>query len=95
MNARGMQCKDIPDVPVLSFLRSLSRSGTWFDFKPLPDNTVVRAMPAGTPRKLVLAKMSMLIKRGLVDGCSCGCRGDFVLTDLGRAYLLRVERGAP
>lgn len=90
-----MQCKDIPDVPVLAFLRSLSRSGTWLDYDPRPDNTVVQAMPAGAPRKLVLAKMRMLMKRGLVDGCGCGCRGDFELTDLGRAYLLRVERGAP
>ncbi len=48
---------------------------------------VPHAMPEGTPEKLVLAKMRRLIKRGLVDGCGCGCRGDFELTDKGRAIL--------
>ena len=36
------------------------------------------------PDKVVLAKARKLIKRGLVDGCACGCRGDFtVLAPLG------------
>jgi hypothetical protein len=29
------------------------------------------------PWKVVLAKAKSLIRRGLVDGCACGCRGDF------------------
>jgi hypothetical protein len=29
------------------------------------------------PEKVVLAKAKRLIRRGLVDGCACGCRGDF------------------
>ena len=33
------------------------------------------------PDQLVLAKMRQLIKRGLVDGCGCGCRGEFRLPD--------------
>ena len=91
-----MQCKDIPDRPVLEFLRDMpliegtdmQRWTTWFwsaDY--MPDNSVLRAMPEGTPEKLGLAKMRMLMKRGLVDGCGCGCRGDFVLTDKGREFL--------
>ena len=39
------------------------------------------------------AKMRALIRRGLVEGCECGCRGDFVLTDKGRA-LLALRGGA-
>lgn len=31
------------------------------------------------PEKVVLAKLRTLIKRGLIDGCACGCRGDFTL----------------
>jgi hypothetical protein len=30
------------------------------------------------PDKLVLAKARKLIRRGVIDGCVCGCRGDFV-----------------
>jgi hypothetical protein len=29
------------------------------------------------PAKIVLAKARSLIKRGLIEGCCCGCRGDF------------------
>lgn len=31
----------------------------------------------GVPEKLVLAKASKMIRRGRLDGCACGCRGDF------------------
>lgn len=86
-----MQCKDIPDRPILAFLSGLGRWGTWFECASgeLYDNSVQNAMPAITPEKLARAKMAMLIRRGLVDGCSCGCRGDYEITEKGLAYLLR------
>ena len=31
------------------------------------------------PEKVVQAKGRILIRRGLIDGCGCGCRGDFVI----------------
>lgn len=61
---------------------------TWFEYDDqVPPNSVRLAMPAGTPDKVVLAKMRRLIDRGLVDGCPCGCRGDYELTDAGRAMI--------
>lgn len=84
-----MQCKDIPDRPVLEFIHGLHGSATWFwseSYKP--DNSVARAMPQDISERLVLAKMRNLVQRGLVDGCACGCRGDFKLTEKGGAYLL-------
>ena len=67
-----MQCKDIPDRPVLEFLRKLDGVGaTWFDYEPRPPNTVLRAMPTGTPEKLALAKMRMLMRRGLAGYRVC------------------------
>lgn len=84
-----MQCKDIPDPPILEFLAALNgRWATWFGDEY--DNSVTRAMP-GVPAKLALAKMRMLIRRGVVDGCPCGCRGDFVLTDKGKAELMSAQ----
>lgn len=72
-----MQAKDIPEQPVLDFIKSLNgRWATWF---PGFDNSVQNAMPAGTPEKVVLAKMRSLIKRGKIYGCPCGCRGDYRL----------------
>ena len=32
------------------------------------------------PEKVVRAKAKRLIRRGLVTGCTCGCRGDFEIT---------------
>lgn len=81
-----MQCKDIPDRPILEFLASLGGAWAhWFgdDFEA----SVTHAMPKGIPPNLVRAKMASMIKRGIVDGCPCGCRGDYLLTDKGRALL--------
>ena len=39
------------------------------------------------PDKVILAKARKLIRRGLITGCICGCRGYFELTLEGRALL--------
>ena len=76
------QCKDIPDGPILAFLRQhQGRWATWGEGYSMP--TVRDAMPHGTPDKLQIAKMRQLMKRGLVDGCPCGCRGDYEITPKG------------
>lgn len=31
------------------------------------------------PDKVVLAKAKALIRRKVIDGCTCGCRGDFTI----------------
>lgn len=33
--------------------------------------------------------MNQLIYKGIIDGCPCGCRGDYELTDKGRALLAK------
>lgn len=82
-----MQCKDIPDMPILDLLaKNPETCYTWGE--PYSMISVRDAMPPGTPEKLQVAKMAMLIRRGLVGGCACGCRGDFVITAKGLA-----ERG--
>jgi hypothetical protein len=86
-SAPRQQCKDIPDRPILELLaRSPGEWHNWFEW---PGNTLtVRlAMPPRTPDKLALAKMRQLLRRGLVDGCGCGCRGDFEITNKGLAFL--------
>ncbi len=92
-----MQCKDIPDRPILEFLAqphvTRSSGANWMelegDDRSLPSNadwkgirslSVRHAMPVGVPDKLILGKMRKLIHRGVVDGCGCGCRGDFSIT---------------
>ncbi len=91
-----LQCKDIPTEPVLEFIGArdgrwctwfgADASGAWFE------NSVRRAMPTEVPDGLAVAKMAGLIARGLVDGCSCGCRGDYTLTKRGREAI-GLDRG--
>ena len=83
-----MQCKDIPTKPILEFL--LAHEGIWcnhWDYDP----TVLRAMPDNLPEKLPLAKMRQLLKSGLVDGCGCGCRGDWRITAKGKEWLRNLN----
>jgi hypothetical protein len=58
-----MQCKDIPEEPILRFLDSLN--GTWANWC-FGNETDVRlhAMPPGLPDKLVVAKMAQMIRKG-------------------------------
>jgi hypothetical protein len=81
-----MKTKDIPELPILQFLDGLGRWGTIFSGF---ENSVERAMPPETPRNMVRSKMQSLVSRGLVDGCVCGCRGDFELTPKGRVALTK------
>lgn len=84
-----MQAKDVPDRPILEQLAANPKWHTWHgDGSIMP--TVTVAMPPETPVKVVHAKMRGLIKRGLVSGCGCGCRGDFEITERGRAILTRA-----
>ena len=78
-----MQCKDIPTIPILEHLQSLSPHWA-FNFGEQGDD-IRHSFPSGlaTPPNLVLAKMAKLIKQGLVSGCTCGCRGDYSITPKG------------
>lgn len=42
------------------------------------DYTVPHEYP-GLPDKVVLAKARQLLKASIIDGCPCGCRGDYDL----------------
>jgi hypothetical protein len=105
-----MQCKDIPDLPILEFIGRVERkevshtyeqAGKFVTFFPGEASTwsgsgvgIPNVMPMReeTPAPLVLAKMQILIRRGLVNGCACGCRGDFTLTDKGREFIASATK---
>ena len=92
-----MQCKDIPDRPILEFLEK--QNGRWATIggggRWMPD--LLDAMPSSMPSrardrdKLARAKMGMLIRRGLAKGCICGCRGDYEITHKGLALLAEMR----
>lgn len=89
MKKGRLQAKDIQDIDVLRFIGThdkdqTSRDGKkWvlvYDFEEDP-------VFAQYGRKLLLAKCASMIRRGLIDGCACGCRGDFEMTTLGEEKL--------
>lgn len=74
-----MQAKDIPEQPILDFIAAAHPE--WCGWCKYAKHNVMEVVPEGTPPKVFLAKMSSLIRRGLIDGCTCGCRGDFRLPE--------------
>lgn len=83
-----IQSKDIPNEPILTFLKSLEgkeySSATLFKGF---SNSLSQVFPDNSNEKMILAKMKKLVKAGLVDGCTCGCRGDFVLLPKGHELI--------
>jgi len=80
-----MQCKDIKDTPIIEFVNKHGGIGcTWFNDNP---RSVRHVMPKMIHDKLILAKMRKLIKRKLIKGCACGCRGYFEITGKGKDFI--------
>lgn len=87
-----MKTSDIPERPILEFL-ALNPDEWHTHGKGYFMPTVQDAMPKDTPVKLQLSKMRSLLRRGLVSGCGCGCRGDWEITQLGFAELDLLRAG--
>jgi hypothetical protein len=89
-----MQAKDIDQTPILEFLAD--NQGEWCNWFEIDGGwdtplSVKNVLPKNIPDKVILAKMKSLIKRGLVSGCDCGCRGDYEITDKGLLFIGRVR----
>jgi hypothetical protein len=80
-----LQCKDIPDRPILELLAK--NPGQWHFLWMDHEFSIWPAFPEEVCEKLMLSKMNTLIRRGLVDGCPCGCRGDFEIAAKGIEWL--------
>lgn len=93
---RKLQCKDIPDIPILEFLAKQERPDSpgqyrWSTHgKGYSMPTVNDAMPMVTEAnwKLAPAKMNQLIRRKLVHGGRrFHGRNDYTISELGLQYL--------
>lgn len=91
---KTIQAKHISDRELLIAIRSAQRkqqqrSEYWAS---LPLDTVwsvtgdiEEELPY--PPKVIRAKLASAVKRKLIDGCTCGCRGDFYPLEAGLALL--------
>lgn len=75
-----MQAKDIPDDHFIKAVQiaSLRQAMAWHQRDCWCNVSDVCEL-LDAPLKVVLAKARRIIKRKLMEGCTCGCRGDFDL----------------
>lgn len=78
MTARAPKASDISDAELLAAVRATQGAHGVACWSSLWD--VQRALEHWPP-KVVTAKLRRVIKRGLLRGCCCGCRGDFEIVD--------------
>lgn len=74
MKAGRVQAKDISDADVLDALAATRGRHGVPRWSTLQD---VQAHLAAYPRKVVHAKLRSMLRRHVISGCGCGCRGDF------------------
>ena len=90
-----IQAKDVNDLAVLRVISELMAES--YRRRPAADEYLwtmrwdIEARFPDVPEKVMLAKFAALARRKLIDGCTCGCRGDFWLTPKGREALIRRE----
>jgi hypothetical protein len=72
-----MQTKDITDATVLDAIAAV-RVKDWTPWRPpWPSLSDVQSYLNDIHPKLVLSKLRSMVKRGVILGCGCGCRGNF------------------
>lgn len=78
MKRGRVQAKDLSDAQVLEgIVATRGRNGVprWSTLWDM------QAHLAAFPSKVVLAKLRSMIKRKVIGGCACGCRGDFEVAE--------------
>lgn len=77
---KSIQAKDIPDDEFIAAVAAVSvETAKRWGHKDAWANRFDVAEKLGFPEKVVLAKARAVIKKGRMEGCTCGCRGDFDL----------------
>jgi hypothetical protein len=78
--AQVMQAKDIPDEGFLDYVwrHNVGELPDYFGrMEPHWGQLYDTAEFMDVPWKVVKAKAASLMRRRLMDGCPCGCRGDY------------------
>ena len=78
MREKLLQAKDITEEQFLGAVHKANEQTSVVFGWPI-DTAMVwdLARILDVPEKIVRAKAARLIKKGVLEGCTCGCRGDF------------------
>lgn len=83
MMPKKIQAKHIDEAPILKVLSGTRYMTHWDMPNSDPSWSLCAAIPSlrAFPEKVLRAKLAAMKRRGLIDGCECGCRGDWRLND--------------
>jgi hypothetical protein len=73
---KGVQAKHLSKEQVLAAIDAAVGESS-FGSKTASRFAIGEHLPVGFPAKVVLAKLTKMCNQGLVDGCTCGCSGQF------------------
>jgi hypothetical protein len=77
-----MQAKNISDDVILEAIKaSALRTSGWAHLWHIQETL------SAFPPKVVRAKLKSMIRRQVIGGCACGCRGDFEILPEVPSYL--------
>lgn len=76
-----MQCKDVPDHVFMAAVREAPAGVIGWRLRWDVHERLEGALGCEIPEKLLMAKARRLEARGLLGGCTCGCRGDWHPSD--------------
>jgi hypothetical protein len=95
---RRIKCSDLDDMVILRFIHSC-RTGcaaVTSDISAVLEVHHEELLKGGRiPFNLLKAKLKKLYKKELIEGCTCGCRGDYTLTLKGRCRIISEELELP
>lgn len=98
---KAFQAKHLPDLDVLRFIHE--QSLTPWPISNAPNDGVRWVLMwdfehsekfGFIPEKVLRAKLGALVRKGVLHGCNCGCRGDYYLSEEG-ARIVSEAIGAP
>ena len=83
---RRWQAKNLADATIADAIH-VARQASGYTRAAFLSEVVeaVQARHADAPRKVIIAKLRSMVRRGAIDGCACGCSGNFAV----------LEHGAP
>lgn len=91
--SKRIQCKDVSTLTLLRFVASWTdefSSVTLFKLDDEP-RSVWQIMLPVIPMCVMKQKFENMVRKGLINGCYCGCRGDFTITPKGRQRIALLE----
>jgi hypothetical protein len=91
-----VKASDISDIEMLQLIRQeqiekKAERPVWAD-EPVETVwtctwTLAAKLAPTYPEKVVAAKLRKLLKKKMIDGCPCGCRGDWTVLPKGEEIL--------